>query len=52
MHDSLAVTLANAVLSEPDNSQLTRAYCRALTNMHLTTTDKVYTCNAARNHQA
>ena len=41
MHDSLAETVANAVLSEPDNSMLTRVYCRALTHMQLTDSNQV-----------
>ena len=42
VHDSLAETVANAVLSEPDNSLLTRVYCRALTHMQLTDSNQVY----------
>ena len=42
MHDSLAEAVANAVLSEPDNSLLTRVYCRALTRMKLTDSNQVH----------
>ena len=41
VHDSLAMTVANGVLSEPDNSLLTRVYCRSLTRMQLTASNKV-----------
>ena len=48
MHDSLAETVANAVLSEPDNSMLTRVYCRALTHMQLTDSSQVFNYTALR----
>ena len=41
MHDSLAISVANAVLSEPENSVLTRVYCRSLTHMQLSSSNKV-----------
>ena len=41
MHDSLAMSVANAVLSEPENSVLTRVYCRSLTRMQLSSSNKV-----------
>lgn len=42
VHDSLAMSVANAVLSEPDNSLLARVYCRSLTRMQLTASNQVY----------
>ena len=30
VHDSLAVDVANTVMSEPDNSLLTHVYCHAV----------------------
>ena len=44
VHDGLAIAVANAVLSEPENSVLTRAYCRSLTRMQLSTSNQVHTC--------
>ncbi|CAI8036851.1 Condensin complex subunit 3 [Geodia barretti] len=40
VHDSLAISVANAVLSEPENSVLTRVYCRSLTHMQLSSSNK------------
>ena len=41
VHDSLALSVANAVLSEPENSLLTRIYCLSLTRMQLSSSNKV-----------
>ena len=41
MHDSLAISVANAVLSESENSVLTGVYCRSLTHMQLSSSNKV-----------
>ena len=41
MHDSLAMAVANALLSEPEGSVLTRVYCRSLTRMTLTPSNHV-----------
>ena len=41
VHESLAMTVANAVLTEPANKSLSKAYCRALTKLNLTTSENV-----------
>ena len=41
MHDSLAVTVANEVLSDPDTTDV-RLYCRSLSTMELTPTNQVH----------
>ena len=54
VHDSLAIAVANAVLSEPDNSLLARVYCRSLTHMQLTASNQVHlvplVCQSVRYH--
>ena len=40
MHDSLAITVANAVLSDPTDSTV-RIFCKSLSQMELTASNKV-----------
>ena len=40
MHDSLAVAVANEVLSDPDTTDV-RLYCRSLSTMEFTPTNQV-----------
>lgn len=41
VHDSLAVAVANEVLSDPDTTDV-RLYCRSLSTMELTPTNQVH----------
>ena len=41
VHDSLAVAIANEILSDPDTVDV-RVYCRSLSTMELTSTNEVY----------
>lgn len=41
VHDSLAVAVANEVLSDPDTTDI-RVYCRSLSTMELTPTNQVH----------
>ena len=40
VHDSLAITVANAVLSDPTDSAV-RIFCKSLNQMELTASNKV-----------
>ena len=42
MHDSLAVSVANEVLSDTDTTDV-RLYCRSLSTMEFTPTNQVHT---------
>ena len=44
MHNSLAITVANAVLSDPTDSTV-RIYCKSLSQMDLTASNEVSVTN-------